>query len=260
MNPRLARFLARLYPPNWRARFGAEFQTFLESRHVPAREVCDVIGRAMVEHVKEDWWYAPMMAVLAFAALGSEYVATGHSLISPMEENAAVRIAWILLETGSLAVIVYAVTAVARALYRIAKDDIRDLILEIVLPIILPKVVLPACGVAALQVLPWRLTSGPFAALTAVLAGLAGFAVLEGIFALARRLLTDLEISGHLKLEVFRLATSILGVSLIAAQFGFAAGALSGAFGNTTYLAALGAIAGSCWGEAKRSGPDFKRS
>jgi hypothetical protein len=257
---RSARFMASLYPLKWRARFGLEFQTFLESRHVAAGEVCDVIGRAMVEHVREDWRYAPMTAVLAFAAFGSEYVATGHSPVSPMEANAAVRIAWILLEAGSLAVIAWAGAAVARSLYRIGKDEIGDLILQIALPIIVPKVILPVCGVVALQVLPWRLTSGPLAALAAVFAGLAGFAVLGGIFALTKRLVADLEIPAQRKLEVFRLATSILGVSLIAAQFGFAAGAMSGAFGNTTYLAALGAIAGSCWGEAKRSGPDFEIS
>jgi len=38
MNPRFARFLIGLYAPTWRARFGTEFQTFLESRHVSAGE------------------------------------------------------------------------------------------------------------------------------------------------------------------------------------------------------------------------------
>ncbi len=38
MSPRLARILIRLYAPCWQERFGQEFQTFLETRHVSARE------------------------------------------------------------------------------------------------------------------------------------------------------------------------------------------------------------------------------
>ncbi len=256
MNPRLARFLARLYPPKWRARFGAEFQTFLESRPALAREVCDVIGRAMVEHIKEDWRYVPMMAVLTFAALGSAYAASGHSLLSPMEENGAVRLVWIALEAGSLAFAAFVLCAVSRGVYRVMHGEIRDLMLRVILPLVF----VPACAVAAFQVLPWKLTSAPLAALTAVLAGLGGIGVLAGIFAAAKRLVKDLEISAQGKLEVFRLATSILAVSVIAAQFGFAARALSGTFGDNAYLASLGAIVGCCWGEAKRSGSEFKIS
>jgi hypothetical protein len=75
---RSARFLTRLYPPAWRARFGAEFQTFLESRHVSPLEALNIAGCALGERVKESWRIALLVMafafILTFVAGGSFYL------------------------------------------------------------------------------------------------------------------------------------------------------------------------------------------
>jgi hypothetical protein len=48
---RAARFLTRLYPPRWRARYGEEFQTFLESRRVLFLEILNILGSALSERL-----------------------------------------------------------------------------------------------------------------------------------------------------------------------------------------------------------------
>lgn len=67
MNSRAARFLTKLYPQSWRARFGAEFQTFLETRRVSPSEVLDIAGRAFIEHLEETWRAA--LRAIAFACV-----------------------------------------------------------------------------------------------------------------------------------------------------------------------------------------------
>jgi hypothetical protein len=52
MNPRLARFLIRLYPPAWRKRFGAEFKALLESERSDLRTAFDVGWSAMQERIQ----------------------------------------------------------------------------------------------------------------------------------------------------------------------------------------------------------------
>lgn len=51
MNPRLAQFLVRLYPPSWRARYGAEFLTFLESDRGGLRNSANVAWSALCERI-----------------------------------------------------------------------------------------------------------------------------------------------------------------------------------------------------------------
>jgi hypothetical protein len=65
MNPRLARFLTRLYPPAWRKRYGAEFEVFLETERVGFGTPFDVAWSALAERIhptqevtKERWFSA----------------------------------------------------------------------------------------------------------------------------------------------------------------------------------------------------------
>lgn len=69
MNPRAARFLTRLYPPAWRARFGEEFQTFLESRRVSAWETLNIASRAVAEQVVSHLKTTRRRLILTFSLL-----------------------------------------------------------------------------------------------------------------------------------------------------------------------------------------------
>lgn len=51
MNPRLARLLTRLYPPVWRERYGAEFESFLQSGRSDLRTLANVVCSALHERV-----------------------------------------------------------------------------------------------------------------------------------------------------------------------------------------------------------------
>ena len=87
MSPRAARFLARLYPPAWRARFGGEFQTFLESRHVSLLEAINIAGRALIERVAEGWRVALLVTAFIgipmFAACCAVYLGAGKAAANP---------------------------------------------------------------------------------------------------------------------------------------------------------------------------------
>ncbi len=107
MNRHLAKFLTRLYPPDWRARYGAEFQTFLESRTVPVKEIFNVVSRAAIEHVLEDLRYAPILIVFALALTGSLYLGIGHTLGDGLSHYPALSCAWLTLEAASLGLLVY---------------------------------------------------------------------------------------------------------------------------------------------------------
>lgn len=51
MNPRLARFLTRLYPPAWRKRYGAEFEALLETERAGFRTPFEVAWSALAERI-----------------------------------------------------------------------------------------------------------------------------------------------------------------------------------------------------------------
>lgn len=63
-----ARFLIRLYPSAWRIRYGSEFQTFLESRHVTALEALNIAACALLEHLRES---AALIGVVSAITLSS---------------------------------------------------------------------------------------------------------------------------------------------------------------------------------------------
>jgi hypothetical protein len=52
VTPELARRLVAFYPSAWRARYGAEFVTFLEDRPAAVGAILNVLGWAVVEHVR----------------------------------------------------------------------------------------------------------------------------------------------------------------------------------------------------------------
>lgn len=51
MNPRLARWLVRLYPRDWRERYGAEFQALLETVSGGLGSAANIVWSALGEHV-----------------------------------------------------------------------------------------------------------------------------------------------------------------------------------------------------------------
>jgi hypothetical protein len=51
MNPRLARWLTRLYPPAWRERYGEEFETLLETGPSDLRTLANSVRSAVHEHI-----------------------------------------------------------------------------------------------------------------------------------------------------------------------------------------------------------------
>lgn len=230
MNPRLAGFLTRLYPPAWRARYGTEYRMFLEARSVPALEILDVIGQAAVEHVREKWRYSPILLILLFAVEGGLRLASGHPG-ETMAQHPSLTAAWVAMETGAVAVLLYA------------------LLFSIAIPLtlgIIPKrvgwiLILAAAAWAVLQYLPWRWTSGWWAALIGGFAAIGGSVGigLAGMYAklVLGRLWKELEpedlegphpLMGHwwsksakwgpAKLEALRLSVMILSSTLFTAQ------------------------------------------
>jgi len=51
MNPRLARWLTRLYPPAWRERYGEEFEALLEAGPSDLRTLGNSVWSAVHEHI-----------------------------------------------------------------------------------------------------------------------------------------------------------------------------------------------------------------
>lgn len=69
-----ARFLIRLYPPAWRTRYGSEFQTFLESRHVTALEALNIAACALLEHLRESVALISVVSAITLSSALSFYL------------------------------------------------------------------------------------------------------------------------------------------------------------------------------------------
>lgn len=147
MSPRLARFLTRLYPPAWRARYAEEFQKFLEARHVSAAGVLNVIGRAAVEHLLEDWRYALIVVALLFSAEGALYLASGHASGQAMAQHPILAAAWLGMECAALAMLLWAAVYVAPLIWAVAPK------------LAWAGILFGFAAFAFLQYLPWRLKS-----------------------------------------------------------------------------------------------------
>lgn len=163
MNPRLAGFLTGLYPAAWRARYGAEYRIFLETRSVSPVEILDVIGQAAIENTREKWHYGPVLLALLFSVEGGSCLAGGHAR-ETIAQHPVLACAWFVMEALALAVLFYALS------------------LSIAIPLTLeiaPKhagwiLSLTSAAWAVLQYLPWRWTSGRWAALTGGFAAIVG--------------------------------------------------------------------------------------
>ena len=101
MTRRAARFLTSLYPPAWRARFGAEFQTFLESREVSLLEAIDIAGRAAFERISEGWRAALLATTFVctpmFAGFCAVYLGAGGHAI-----HSALWLCWGAIEAAAI--------------------------------------------------------------------------------------------------------------------------------------------------------------
>ncbi|HEY2385215.1 MAG TPA: hypothetical protein VGK48_28910 [Terriglobia bacterium] len=229
MNPRLAGFLTRLYPPAWRARYGAEYRMFLEVRRVSAVETLNVFWHAAVEHVREDWRYGLILIALLFSVEGGLSLAGGHAG-EAIAQHPMLAVIWLAMEGGAIAVLLYALS------------------LSIAIPVtleIMPRrvawiLLLPAAAWAVVQYLPWRWTGGWWASASAVFAVIAGVVGIGFAGMCARIVLLRLQQlepqdlddlppfmtycwnktgkCGPAKLEALRLSVMILGITLFAAQ------------------------------------------
>jgi hypothetical protein len=123
MNKRLAHSLTGLYPTTWRARYGEEFQAFLESHPGNVKALCDVVGWAISERLRSvgDLNMNPdqrSLALMAYAWLAA--IAAGANfywtvadtpMATTMRSHLAVFATWTLIRVGAL--LAFASVAVA---------------------------------------------------------------------------------------------------------------------------------------------------
>lgn len=147
MSPRLARVLTHLYPPAWRARYAEEFRKFLEARYVSPSGVLNVVGRAAVEHLLEDWRYALILIPLLLSAEGALYFASGHTPGQAMTQHPMAAAVWLAMEGGALLMLLWAGLIVAPLTWIGTSKPARA------------AIVFGFAAFVFLQYLPWRLTS-----------------------------------------------------------------------------------------------------
>jgi hypothetical protein len=136
MTRRTARFLTRLYPPAWRARYGEEFQTFLESRRVRPLEVLDAIASALSERLAGSLTIMLYACLATFAAGGALYLTTsGAPLVQIIDTHRALWLGWALIEAGSLALAAAGVVAVTPVLFRTLRKPSREVLWKLVWPV-----------------------------------------------------------------------------------------------------------------------------
>jgi hypothetical protein len=126
MNRRLARFLAGLYPRNWRERFGEEFEALLQDTRGDWRKSANIVWSALYEHVLSIWnWrfamdscpatvgalaklpsaFAPMiMSLIALAVVLGSILLFG--VVHEADEGAAAHI-WQLLMAGQIPLLAF---------------------------------------------------------------------------------------------------------------------------------------------------------
>lgn len=113
MTPRAARWLTRLYPSAWRARYGDEFRAFLDDREAGPRAIFDVIASALHEHICEFGGYkmsrlqhsliSILYAYLAALAAGINFYWTVDDtpLAAAMQTHVGLMSCWTMVEAGS---------------------------------------------------------------------------------------------------------------------------------------------------------------
>ena len=116
MNPKLAQTLIRLYPAQWRSRYGEEFAALLKDKNFTAEDSFDVILSAITERIRllgesmpsnrETAINLAAVSYLAAAAGGINLVATidDSPVVAAMHQLLVPDIAWTILSiTGILA-------------------------------------------------------------------------------------------------------------------------------------------------------------
>jgi hypothetical protein len=79
----LIRFSAKLYPPRWRSRYGAEFDALLEDERPSARAAIDVLTGALLMQIRTTWKVlAAALVVAALIGIVARH-AGRHPYISP---------------------------------------------------------------------------------------------------------------------------------------------------------------------------------
>jgi acyl-CoA synthetase (AMP-forming)/AMP-acid ligase II len=129
---RAARFLTRLYPTGWRARYGEEFQTFLESRRVLFREILNILGSALSERLAGFLTIVLYACPATVAAGGAIYLtASGAPVVQAFEAHRALWLCWAIIEASALAIAAAGVVAVAPAVFRILRKPSRKVLWEL---------------------------------------------------------------------------------------------------------------------------------
>lgn len=124
MNPKLARWLVRLYPRAWRERYDAEFQAMLETGRGGLRSAANVVWSALGERifptvggnmnrpansfggiVKKPSALIPLAMSLVALAVVLSHIAT-HGVAREADEGAAAHI-WQLLMAGQIPVLAF---------------------------------------------------------------------------------------------------------------------------------------------------------
>jgi hypothetical protein len=151
MSPAAAARLLRLYPAQWRNRYGAEFAALLEDHPFSLRTLFNVLSLALEAHVDAlgsteqrggalagRMWCAWMLAVAGGIALYG--VVDDSPLVSAMHGNLFLRICWQGLEAGSLiaagALALGGIPLVWSAIRYAAKVHRRDILIRLVLPLV----------------------------------------------------------------------------------------------------------------------------
>ena len=130
MNRVAARLLTRLYPRQWRNRYGAEFEAFLQDAQSGLRMSVNVVWSALCEHifptrggnmdqqtrsfgaiVRKPSAFLPLaMSLTALAMLGGAYifaVATGHGGLVREPDEGSIAHVWQLLMAGQMPILAF---------------------------------------------------------------------------------------------------------------------------------------------------------
>jgi hypothetical protein len=151
MSPATAARLLRLYPAQWRNRYGAEFAALLEDHPFSLRTLLNVLSLALEAHMNAlgsteqrggalagRMWCAWMLAVAAGIALYG--VVDDSPFVSAMHGNLFLRSCWQGLEVGSLiaaaALALGGIPLVWSAIRYAVEVHRRDILIRLALPLV----------------------------------------------------------------------------------------------------------------------------
>jgi hypothetical protein len=156
MNPRLAHWLIRLYPREWRERYGEEFEALLQTGRGDLRTLSNVVWSALCERVFPTSKLRPVMnpypgSIVALVKLPSAFVPIAMSLTA------------LAVVLGSIALF-----GVVRDADEGAVAHIWQLLMAGQIPILaffvvkwLPRTPRQTLGVAVLQIGAWLASAAP---------------------------------------------------------------------------------------------------